>query len=115
MNIKKVNIKILLLAFIALIGLTIISFLGAIVAADDGGSNFITVPLNYIFIIFNFPILFVITVIDRPLIEKYPFIGYLGLAGNILMYSFLVEWIYRRRSYKRKAKEKENHFKREIE
>ena len=88
---KKINIKALLSATLFLIVLAIISFFGAVVAADDGGSNAITLPLKYIFIVLNFPILFVI---GESLILKYPVIEILGLSVNIVLYAFLTERLY---------------------
>jgi len=73
------------------------------VAADDGGSNAITLPLKYIFIILNFPILFVI---GGDLILKYPIIEILGLSINILIYAFLIERLHSWLVNKKKARAK---------
>jgi len=108
MQFNKINVKTLLLAAVFLIVLTIVSFFGAVVAADDGGSNAITLPLKYIFVILNFPVL---PVIGMSLIEQYPAIEILGLAVNIVIYAFLIERLYtwlakkerlKRRRYDRK-------------
>jgi hypothetical protein len=98
MKIIKIKSKTLLIAILLLIALTVVSFLGAVVAGDDGGSNFIATPLQYIFFALDFPAVFVM---GPSLIMQHPGLGIVGLAIDIGIYAFLIErfrsWVVNKR------------------
>jgi hypothetical protein len=93
----KINLKTFLVVILLLIVFTFVSFFGAVVAADDGGSNFITVPLQYIFIVLSFPMIFAI---GPSAILKFPELEIIGLAIDIVVYAFLIERLYSRLFYR---------------